>query len=126
MTIKNEEKVRYWENIILRGKQTSLSMTQFCKLENLSIDTFKYWKYKLAGSRNSEAASHDLLKTSEPAKLVPVKVAEEVAELPEFSHVKPNKSSDIYIRIGSKSSLIIPDNFKAETLARILGVLQNL
>ena len=55
MTIKNEEKVRNWENIILRWKQTSLSMTQFCKLENLSIDTFKYWKYKLAGSRNSEA-----------------------------------------------------------------------
>lgn len=29
MTIKNEEKVRNWENIILRWKQTSLSMTQF-------------------------------------------------------------------------------------------------
>ena len=34
MTIKNEEKVRNWENIILRCKQTSLSMTQFCKSEN--------------------------------------------------------------------------------------------
>ena len=34
MTIKNEEKVRNWENIILRWKQTSLSMTQFCKSEN--------------------------------------------------------------------------------------------
>lgn len=34
MTIKNEEKVRNWENIILRWKQTSLSTTQFCKSEN--------------------------------------------------------------------------------------------
>ena len=45
MTIKNEEKVRNWENIILRWKQTSLSMTQFCKSENLSIDTF--WVRKM-------------------------------------------------------------------------------
>lgn len=116
----------YWEEIIQKWQQSGCNMTEFCRRECLSIHTFKYWKYKLAGSRNSEAASHDLLKISEPAKLVPVKVAEEVAELPEISHVKPNKSSDIYIRIGSKSSLIIPDNFKAETLARILGVLQNL
>ena len=56
MTIKNEEKVRNWENIILRWKQTSLSMTQFCKSENLSIDTFKYWKYKLF-STNSNITS---------------------------------------------------------------------
>ncbi len=119
-------KPSYWSEIIRKRQSSGCDMTEFCRQENISVHTFKYWKYKLAGSKNSEAASQDLLKISEPAKLVPVKVAEEVAELPEISHVKPNKSSDIYIRIGSKSSLIIPDNFKAETLARILGVLKNL
>lgn len=116
----------YWEEIIQKWQQSGCNMTEFCRRECLSIHTFKYWKYKLASNKNSELVPKDLVKTSESAKLVPVKVAEEVAELPEISHVKPNKSSDIYIRIGSKSSLIIPDNFKAETLARILGVLQNL
>ena len=116
----------YWEEIIQKWQQSGCNMTEFCRRECLSIHTFKYWKYKLASNKNSELVPKDLVKISEPAKLVPVKVAEEVAELPEISHVKPNKSSDIYIRIGSKSSLIIPDNFKAETLARILGVLQNL
>ena len=106
----------YWEEIIQKWQQSGCNMTEFCRRECLSIHTFKYWKYKLAGSKNSEPVQQELVKISEPAKLVPVKVAEEVAELPKISHVKPNKSSDIYIRIGSKSSLIIPDNFKALTL----------
>ena len=116
----------YWEEIIQKWQQSGCNMTEFCRRECLSIHTFKYWKYKLASNKNSELVPKDLVKTSEPAKLVPVKVTEEVSEIPEFSQSKPMKSSDIYIRIGSKSSLIIPDNFKAETLARILGVLQNL
>ena len=101
-------------------KSLHASLIKSAKEENVSMNTLAVTLIAQGLAPKNPSLKHHT------AKLVPVKVAEEVAELPEISHVKPNKSSDIYIRIGSKSSLIIPNNFKAETLARILGVLQNL
>ena len=60
----------YWEEIIPKWQQSGCNMTEFCRRKCLSIHTFKYWKYKLADSKNSELVPKDLVKTSEPAKLV--------------------------------------------------------
>ncbi len=86
MTIGN---LSYWNEIIQKWQQSGCNMTEFCRQEDLSIHTFKYWKYKLACSKNSEPVQQELVKISEPTKLVPVKVTEEVSEIPEFSQSKP-------------------------------------
>ena len=87
MTIGNPS---YWSEIIQKWQSSGCNMREFCRQENISVHTFKYWKYKLAGSKNSEPVQQELVKISEPAKLVPVKAS----VIEEFRRNNSNQNID--------------------------------
>ena len=38
----------YWSEIIQKWQSSGCNMTEFCRQENISVHTFKYWKYKVS------------------------------------------------------------------------------
>ena len=54
MKVYSIEKADYWRKKIEEQKNSGFSMSHFCQNNNLSLDSFKYWKYRFRNADNAE------------------------------------------------------------------------
>lgn len=47
MQVADQAKVKYWQEHISRQKQSSVSITEYCRKVGISKDTFYCWRKKL-------------------------------------------------------------------------------
>ncbi len=106
--MNTEEKINMWLEHIESYKARKGSAVDWCKENNISLSTLKYWMTKLhKGHKDS----------SEPKRWIPV----EVTNSPGKSHHKPS-SSGIRIDIGS-ASILLSSEFDPQTLESVIEIL---
>ena len=94
-------KADIWHDRIEAWKSSGLSMRGFCRREGIGLNGLRYWKDKLGGAR----ARSSLVR-------VPLKPAE------------LRSATEVVIR--GRFTLRVPADFRAEELARLIGVLEGL
>jgi hypothetical protein len=102
MPAGHREKRRLWEEHLQRWKSSGFSQAEFCSKYGLSLKSFGYWKRKLMSSK----AAVSLVE-------LPISMSAPVFPLP-----RP-----IQLRINEKFRIEIERGFDAETLRRLVEVL---
>jgi len=91
------KKQRYWQRHIEQWSQSGLSQAEYCRVRNLKIKSFTYFKSRL--------------KKNLPVQFVQVPI--EPVRVPSF----------LKLNVGSSFQIDIPDGFSQNTLTQILQVL---
>lgn len=103
MVVYKSEKRRYWESHIEKWRASGVSQVEYCRLNNVSIKSFRYWKRRVGRLGCAPA----------------------LVELPLV------KSAPVYLPVSSPQLCVVVDryrveigkNFDAEDFERVLRVL---
>ncbi len=107
MRIYNAEKRRLWETHIEKWKASGVSQIEYCRLNNINIKSFRYWKRRMR--RLSSAPALVELPISKGTPLNPL------ACIPQFCLV-----------VDQRYRLEIGKGFDSEDLERVVRVLGRL
>jgi hypothetical protein len=99
----SETKKNFWKDKCATWKDSDLSQTAYCKLYDLNLQSFRYWLLRL-----------QVLEKTEVPSFLPVQVRE----------TKQVKSSGLNLMIGDIFRIELNDDFKEDTLRRVLSVLR--
>lgn len=97
----NEEKRKFWEEQLQEWKSSGLSQADYCRRQGLSIKSFGYWKRRLSAGNLS-------------LSLVEVRAF----------HAVCSPSKPLKLEVGGRFGIEIDRDFDAETLHRLLKVLE--
>jgi len=106
---ENEEKREYWLSHIENWGKSGLSQAEYCREQDLIYSRFIYWKALWKKAPKAPA-------------FVPVPVG--LPEVPVFSGSSNRMNSSLRLTIRDHYKLEIGDNFRSETLARLLHLLE--
>ena len=102
--IKNEVKLKQWDEMIQQRNESGLTVTDWCKQNGINLKTYYYRHKRVRQAVCNEIEQHDIV------------------------HVEP--TSDIEITAGKIEisvgdvKIFLPDDFNETTLKRLLGVLR--
>lgn len=99
--METQNKYTHWNTIIETQKSSGLSQIKWCKANEVSVHTFRYWINKLNSSNKIENVTQDFI------PIIPA---------------MPSISKSIEITIGA-ASVKIDDSFSPEILDRVIKVL---
>jgi hypothetical protein len=98
-----------WSTRVAEWKASGLPGPDFATREQIDVGQLRWWKWQL-GKRKARAAS----------SIVPVRIVHRIADRPKL----PGAGLEIVLRTGH--AVRVPVGFDAETLRRVLGVLDEL
>jgi hypothetical protein len=104
MSIYKTEKRLYWENHIEKWKASGLSQVEYCRLNDVKVKSFRYWKRRIG--RLSRASA--------------------LVELPPFKSMPLNASQDnpqLCLVVGRHYRIEIGRGFDSEDLERVVRIL---
>lgn len=112
---RSEERAAYWRRMITHQQSSGVSISAFCRKQNLSQPSFYAWRRKLEinGRTSGEPAKE---RASSTSALNPTFVA-----VPGIS-----AKSNFEIRLLNGTSIVVPSQFDESALQRVLGVVQGL
>jgi hypothetical protein len=116
----------WWRRILEEQASSGLSQKEFCEQRALAKSTFALWKHRLAASGSRKARrsrplpSKGLQCTPDAdGQFLPVSlISPAVAPLP--------ATASIEIALGHNRRIIVPDHFDAESLRRVIAVLESI
>jgi hypothetical protein len=117
-------KEQYWRDLIQRWHVSGQTVRVFCAEHHLSEPSFYSWRRTLTlrdQPQHASGASAPLTSRDEPAVLptfVPVRVVPSVVD------TTPLASAGLELVIGSRRVVRVPHHFDADTLRRLLTVLE--
>jgi hypothetical protein len=101
------ERLSFWKPHVTAWHKSRVSGKAYCRKHGLSCRALYYWNKKI---KKQPAQS---------VELVPVPTA--------FSAIhQPATGSPIKVEIGDRVRLVVPDNFSANTLSRLITVLKQI
>lgn len=103
----NRQKRGLWKKHIEKWEESNLTQAEYCRRYNLKIKSFGYWKGRIQKTEPSEVQFCQL----------PVPVIKKKTCPPEHS---------LALRVGSRHEITIGDEFKPETLIRLIHTLRSL
>jgi len=106
---ENERKREYWFSHIDKWEKSGLTQSEYCREHGLIYSRFIYWKVRWD-------------KTLKEPSFVPVPL--ELPEFPVFSGSNTGCSSSLRLTVRNRYQIEIGDAFRAETLARLLHLLE--
>ncbi|MEF1291592.1 IS66 family insertion sequence element accessory protein TnpA [Vibrio sp. M260118] len=72
--MNQSNKPQLWAEIIEQQSQSELSIVAFCKANQLTVNTFDYWRKKLYGRVQQQAVHPVLIEDTPKSKGVPLSV----------------------------------------------------
>ena len=136
MKVYSIEKADYWRKKIEEHKNSGFSMSHFCQKNNLSLDSFKYWKYRFRNADNAEltethkSSTLSLIResSSDNGRFLPVCIRDRslTSVNPVFNPESSSSSSGLSIHIGQTGVLKIEENFNSQVLFRVLEVIAQI
>ena len=103
----NRQKYNLWKKHIEKWEESNLTQAEYCRRYNLKIKSFGYWKGRI--------------KTTEPSEVkfcqLPVPIIKK--------EPSPTENS-LVLRVGKHHEVSIGDEFKSETLIRLIHTLRSL
>jgi len=103
----NRQKHSHWKKHIIKWEESNLTQAEYCRRYNLKIKSFGYWKGRIQKTEPSEVQFCQL----------PVPAIKKETCLPEYS---------LALRVGKHHEITIGDEFKPETLIRLIHTLRSL
>ena len=101
--VRNEVRMRQWAEMIRCRNESGLSVSEWCEQNGINIKTYYYRLKRVRETLCSEIEQHDIVSVQPVSK----------------------RFEDAYIRLlVGNIKVEIPDDFNADTLKRLLGVLQ--
>ena len=130
MKVYSVEKAKYWRAKVEDQRISGISMSHYCKPNNLSLDSFKYWKYRLRDADFEELTGiNDSRAEYAAGRFLPVCVSNRNSVQGRSSFIKSEPSSSpsgLSILIGHSSRLLIEEDFDSILLGRVLEVILRL
>lgn len=115
---------QYWQEIVAEWQQSGLTQAEFSRRRAVADKSLSYWVRRL--SRGKDPVRLPAVVQKEPVHgNLPQPVT--FVSLPTgFGHLDSKKtdSEKLVLRVGSKYRVIIPGDFRPETLSKILRVLE--
>ena len=102
--IRNEVRVRQWAEMIRCRNESGLTVADWCERNGVKLKTYYYRLKRVREALCSGVEHHDIVSVDLES--------ENIAE-----------SQRIELSVGS-ITVLLPDSFNADTLKRLLGVLQ--
>lgn len=120
------ERERLWKQIIADQERSGLKMTRFCQKHQLTISTFKQWKYRL--QKDSEQFDkNDVLEDAHVSKstteFIPLQVTTNnfaTTENGNEAQGQAESETEIKIIFRNGHSIIIPLAVSAEVLSSLI------
>jgi len=138
MRVYSIEKAEFWRKKVIMQSNSGMYVKQFCRLNNLGLDQFKYWRDRFTNENSDElieikASSKgrkspaQSLTTSLKGRFLPVCIQDENHKdrTRSFSPVYSSQSG-LSISIGNSARLEIDKDFDSLTLGRVLEVISGL
>ena len=130
MKVYSVEKAKYWHEKLEDQRNSGISMSHYCKQSNLSLDSFKYWKYRFRDEDFEELLEIKCSGAESSAgRFLPVCVSNRYSVQGRSSFIKAEPSSSpsgLSILIGHSSRLLIEKDFDSILLGRVLEVISRL
>ena len=130
MKVYSVEKAKYWRAKLEDQRISGISMSHYCKRNNLSLDSFKYWKYRFRDEDFEELTEiNDSRAEYTAGRFLPVCVNNGYSVQRRTPSVKTEPSispSGLSIRLGRSASLHIEEDFDSRLLGRVLEVISRL
>lgn len=111
----------YWAALIRDWEDGDLSQAEFCRVRGINLGTFRSWLYH---PRHREAVSAEAKSPSNacPPTFAPVHV---IPSAENSSSIDERRLSAIEIRLENGRRIAIAPGFDAETLRRLMEVLED-
>ncbi len=126
------ERHAFWCAVIKDYQCSRQKRRDFCRRHGLNIDDFRRWhyrlKHKVAGETEHAKPSGDS-GDSQPQSFIRVKAAEPDAGENKVSchdHVSDSVDEHLRLALGNQREIIIPPQFDAGTLRRLVQTLEGL
>ena len=97
--IQSNTRVTAWHNHIRAWEEGDLSQAEFCRIHNLPIKSFYYWKKKYE---------------KPPVSFIPINLKPDIFKQP----------ATICLVVDNRYRLEIPNGFEPETLIKLLQILK--
>jgi hypothetical protein len=130
---RNSDKAAYWADIIRRYRQSGLTQPQFCRENDVSFHSLRWWLHQPRARRAMETlhdATHQKARP-EPhpparpavARFLPVRVLETVTDRPPDSPL-PGSPSSIQVLLGGGRRIAVGPGFDPDVLRRVVVALE--
>jgi hypothetical protein len=110
-SVNRATKEQYWRDAVQRWRQSELSVRDFCAAEDLSEQSFYWWRRTLAARDQHRAATT-------PAR------ATRAAKQPLFVPVGLVPTTTLELVLGGDRTIRVPAGFDSATLRQLLAVLE--
>jgi hypothetical protein len=130
---RTSNKAAYWAGIIRRYRQSGLTQPQFCRENDISFHSLRWWLHQPRAKRAMEAlrdATHHKARPEpqapawpEVARFLPVRVVETPADGdPERPH--PGSPPPIQVLLGGGRRIAVGPGFDPDVLRRVVAALE--
>jgi len=99
----NEERRRYWRDVVARQRRSGLPVAAFCRRHKVSPAAFYGWRRRLAGETSGK---------SREVSFVPLPLDQAV----------PPRAAEFSLQLPNGVQVTIPGNFDEAALERLLRV----
>ncbi|WP_165253315.1 IS66 family insertion sequence element accessory protein TnpA [Paludisphaera soli] len=130
---RTTEKAAYWAEIIRRYRQSGLTQPQFCRENNVSFHSLRWWLHQPRAKRAMEAlhdAAHRKARPEpqvparpEVARFLPVRVVETPADRDPERPLAVS-SLPIQVLLGDGRRIAVGPGFDPDVLRRVVAALE--
>jgi hypothetical protein len=120
---ERDDRARYWAEVIRQFQDSGLSRAEFCRRQGIRPKSLGNWLHKRAFRQRVEQVWAEQTTAVEPKpRFLPVVTSPSGPTSPNGS--ERDGSGTIALILGPKRRLAIPTGFDAETLHRLLDLLE--
>lgn len=130
---RTSEKAAYWAGIIRRYRQSGLTQAQFCRENDISYHSLRWWLHQPRAKRAMEAlrdaaARKERTEPQAPdrpnvARFLPVRIVETAADR-DPDHPLSGSPPTIQVLLGSGRRVAVGPGFDPDVLRRVVVALE--
>lgn len=119
--VESSKRRAVWRRLVEQWRESGLSQEAFCRQRRVSVASFRWWKWKLAlpGRPQVEGGAGAGRPRGAVPAFVPVRIVEAAA-----GRVAAPGGAGFEIELPDGWRVRVPGDFEAESLARLLAVVQ--
>lgn len=133
MMARCSDKAAYWAEIIRRYRQSGQTQAQFCRENDISFHSLRWWLHQPRAKRAMEAIRDSSVPEARPepqstprpevARFLPVRIVETAAD-GEFDSPIPGSPHSIQVLLGGGLRVAVGPGFDPDVLRRVVVALE--
>ncbi len=130
---KSSDKATYWAGIIRRYRQSGLTQPQFCRENDISFHSLRWWLHQPRAKRAMEAlrdakdhkaiSKPQLTPRRQAARFLPVRIVDPHVDR-EPDRPPPGSPPSIQVLLGGGRCVAVGPGFDADVLRRVVAALE--